>query len=77
MKKPPTLTHPFDRYNYTYQDGKGVEVIDPATGRSGIFNVKGEWVSGELRFVDAMMVRYAVDIAPGVLGLSPGTRTGR
>jgi len=74
MKKPLTFNHPFDRYKYTYWDGKGVEVIDPATGRSGIFNVKGAWVSGELRFADSTMVRYAVDVAYGVLALSPGAR---
>jgi hypothetical protein len=76
MKKPLTVVHPFDGYEYTYCDGKGVEVIDPKTGRGGIYDITGKWVSGELRFADATMVRYAADIAPGVISLSPGIRKG-
>jgi hypothetical protein len=74
MKKPLTVNHPFDGCKYTYCEGVGVEVIDPKTGQSGIYSVEGGWISGELRFADSMMVRYAADVAPGVLSLSPGIR---
>jgi hypothetical protein len=66
-----SIRHALTGYVYTRQDDGHVRVVDPPTGRSGLFDSAGNWVSGELTYVDHHMLghmRAARAGQPGVYG---------
>ena len=55
--------HPTGDHYAPTADGL-VRVESRATGRSGIFQPDGTWVSGELRCADPHMVSFATSLVP-------------
>lgn len=49
------IRHAFTGYTYELVSDGVVRVVDPATGREGVFNAKGQWRSGELTYADLHM----------------------
>jgi hypothetical protein len=46
------IRHAFTGYTYERIAPDRVEVVDPATGRRGMFDSTARWVSGELTYAD-------------------------
>jgi hypothetical protein len=46
------IRHAFTGYTYERLGQDRVEVVDPATGRTGVFDRTARWVSGEVRYAD-------------------------
>lgn len=51
------FVHPQNKQVFTVLKDGMVEVRDPS-GQSGVFTRDGVWVSGELRFADAVMCDF-------------------
>ena len=58
--------HPISGCIYTVNAEGMVHVLDPATGKFGVFDSNGNWFEGELRDVDLQ--------AAGWVGRSPEAR---
>jgi hypothetical protein len=41
---------------YTAREDGWVDLVDPATGKSGVFDETGQWHSGELRYADRQLL---------------------
>jgi hypothetical protein len=54
---PSGLTHPFTGAVYE-NDGAGNIRVTTKDGRSGVFQVNGKWISGELRECDAQVCNW-------------------
>jgi hypothetical protein len=69
MAEPKKLVDPINGYIYiARQDGR-VDVIDPATGKTGIFDDLGIWHEGDLTYANRQLLgwigRLAVRQAQG------------
>jgi hypothetical protein len=49
------VRHAFTGHVYERISEGVVKVVDPATGQEGIFNEKGQWQSGDLKYADFHM----------------------
>ncbi|SNR90951.1 hypothetical protein SAMN06265360_13112 [Haloechinothrix alba] len=52
------LTDPLTGQVYAMTEDGFVEVYDPSTGQRGIFNEKGEWQSGELKYANRQLLGW-------------------
>jgi hypothetical protein len=52
------LVDPISKYVYTATDEGLVEVLDPATGQSGLFDENAVWQSGELRYANRQLAGW-------------------
>ncbi len=68
-----TIRHALTGFTYTRRDDGTVRVHDPATGREGVFDTSGTWVSGELTYVDHHMLGHMRGARAGQAGAF-GTR---
>ena len=69
MAEPKRLVDPINGYVYTARDDGRVDVVDPATGKSGVFDDLGIWHEGELTYANRQLLgwigRLAVRRAQG------------
>lgn len=52
------IRHAFSGYTYERIDLDRVEVVDPATGRRGLFDRSARWLSGDLTYADFHLCGY-------------------
>ena len=52
------IRHAFSGYTYERIDLDRVEVVDPATGRRGMFDRTARWLSGDLTYADLHLCGY-------------------
>ena len=52
-----TITHPFSGAHYD-KDGSGLVRVTETDGRSGLFAVDGQWVSGDKLDVDPQLIGW-------------------
>ncbi|MFI8073394.1 transposase [Streptomyces sp. NPDC086033] len=57
------VTHPLTGQVYRLTEDGLVEVTDPRTGASGIFDFQARWQSGELRHADLQMAGWVGRLA--------------
>ena len=50
--------HPITGYTYAVNEVGLVRVDDPATGRYGVFDERGNWSEGEIRDIDMQAVGW-------------------
>lgn len=56
--EPKKLVDPINGYVYTARDDGRVDVVDPATGKTGIFDDLGIWHSGELTYANRQLLGW-------------------
>lgn len=57
------VVHPLTRQVYRLTDEGLVEVSDPATGESGLFDHHGVWQSGRIRHADIQIAGWVGRLA--------------
>ena len=60
---PKTVTHPVTKQVYTQTPEGLVEVTDPVTGATGLFDANGVWQSGEIRHADLQLAGWVGRVA--------------
>ena len=68
------LRHPHENAEYGAIEGEQVIVRDLDSGKSGVFDAAGHWVSGELRWADNHMIRWAIDAAVQTQAIAPSAQ---
>ncbi|HEY4409623.1 MAG TPA: hypothetical protein VGO87_07060 [Acidimicrobiia bacterium] len=68
------VRHPFDNTEYLLQGDGTVLVRDLANGTEGVFEVGGRHLSGDLRWADIHMLRWANDTAGGSKAIAPDVK---
>ena len=68
------VRHPFDHTEYHLQGDGTVLVRNVETGQEGVFEVSGRHLSGELRWADIHMLRWANDTAGGSKAIAPDVK---
>ena len=68
------LRHPHENSEYGALPDERVVVRDLDSGTSGVFDAAGHWVSGELRWADGHMIRWAIDAAAQTKAIAPGAQ---
>jgi hypothetical protein len=75
------IRHAFTGLIYERISEGAVKVVDPKSGKEGIFNEKGQWQSGELTYADFHLCgnlggrQAAVDIQAAMSGPQGGDST--
>ncbi|KAB2340380.1 transposase [Actinomadura rudentiformis] len=57
------VVHPLTKQVYRLTPEGLVEVYDPATGLRGLFDERGQWQSGELRYADLQIAGWVGRLA--------------
>lgn len=57
------FVHPVSKHVYTLTENGLVEVRDPETGLSGLFDENARWISGELRYADVQATGWVGRLA--------------
>jgi|GEM_PF-2068650 len=65
------VVDPLNGCIYSARDDGLVDVVDPATGKSGIFDDTGQWHGGELRYANRQLLGWI-----GRLAVRRASRTG-
>ena len=58
MTEPKKLVDPINGYVYIAREDGRVDVTDPATGKSGIFDDLGIWHEGELTYANRQLLGW-------------------
>ena len=58
MAEEKKLVDPINGYVYTARADGRVDVVDPATGQSGIFDDLGQWHEGDLTYANRQLLGW-------------------
>jgi hypothetical protein len=61
---PKSMKHPLSGFIYELTPEGLVQVSDPASGRSGVFDSTGHWYSGEIREADPQILGWVGRLPP-------------
>lgn len=53
-----SMKHPLSGFIYSLTEDGLVEVSDPVSGRVGVFDSTGRWISGEIRDADPQILGW-------------------
>jgi hypothetical protein len=58
MAEPKKLVDPINGYVYTAREDGRVDVVDPATGKTGVFDDLGVWHEGEMTYANRQLLGW-------------------